>query len=385
MVSLARSNITHQWRMFVSAAIVLFLSGSLIFVAAGLTQATIRSLTAFERSLSIDLIIEASDRDSEINLSRFLNESESYALIDFAEPLRTRFPNTPVQVNGEENEIRIIALELSRPSSVIPMFINENAKNSLQKIGSVIVSDTLSEQDGFRLNDIIQNEDSTFAIEIIGHFKSDINKSSLIYNTGFAIMSKETYRLFTKRSQSSGSSSNKKVTLVAAKVSPEVDLISAKKTLQSNLLEKNLIVRLQDEAIRSASMEGAFENSIIQGFIIFFFFATSIPFFIIVQTLRSVILSQTDQFAIMKALGVKSSKLAFMAIEQAFWIGLIGAILSYCGMTALKYQFDRWNIDFYISPQTVWVVSATIVAGSVFAGLMSTRVISKAQPVNMLR
>ena len=177
MLSLARSNISHDWRMFLSAAVVLFLSGSLIFVSVGITQANIRSLTAFKRSLAVDIYVQPSSPREIESLKRFLNESNLYSEVEYAEPLVDNFRSTAVLVNDLKQQLRIVAFELEKPSVTIPRFIGDDVKDALQRTGTTIVSSTLRSKAGFEIGDLIWNESESFALEIIGHFDAEINRS----------------------------------------------------------------------------------------------------------------------------------------------------------------------------------------------------------------
>ena len=389
MLSLARSNINHDWRMFLSAAVVLLLSGTLIFVSIGITQANIRSLTAFKRNLPVDIYVQVNNNNNNdfASLKQFLNESHIYPEVEFAEPLIDNIRTTTVLVGKQEKRLKVVPLELEKPSIAVPKFIEENVKEALQITGSAIVSSTLKLQPGFEIGDFIWDETENFALEIIGHFEAEINRSSLISQNGYAFVSNETHRLFHSNSSSysSRSLSNRRFSTVGVRVKSSFPVDIAKRQLKQSVIGRDLKISSRRDLVRSESLKGALENKVLQGFLIFCFFAVTIPFFIIVQTLKSAILHQVKQFAIMKALGVPSWRLAGVAMEQSFWIGVLGAGLSYCGMTIMRTLFNKWNIDFFISLNTALTICLIILLGSLFAGALSISAISKAHPLDMLR
>jgi putative ABC transport system permease protein len=133
------------------------------------------------------------------------------------------------------------------------------------------------------------------------------------------------------------------------------------------------------------SLDAILDNKQFQGFLVVGVFAILIPLFIIVQTLRSAILTQSQQFATMRALGIPSRHLISTAMEQAFWVGILGIGVSYCAMLGLKAGLLSRDIDMYVTVKVVSSVSVAILIAALFAGIISLTAIFKMKPQDLLR
>jgi putative ABC transport system permease protein len=103
------------------------------------------------------------------------------------------------------------------------------------------------------------------------------------------------------------------------------------------------------------------------------------------QTLRGVILSSLREYATFRAIGVSSSKLGAVVLEQSLWIGAIGGLLTLL-VSALAVVLAK---VFYVPlVMTWWAVLAAVLIGlftAAVSGLMALRELYRLQPAELLR
>lgn len=390
MKSLARSNVGFHWRLFLSAVSVLALSGCLIYVAVGISAANIRSFSAYERSVDVDLYIRAPGGGNA--LQELLNEIDLYEDIERAEPYFGRPRVRPVKIYDETKRLAIAEIELGDGIMLVPKFISADAKRALSIPGSIIVSSTLEEKHGFEMGDILWNSDDSFGLEIIGFFDAALNRGFMGARTGYGFVSPETGRLFSPSSRSvsvqfggASLSIGRRPIMVGVGVPPSTFPELAMQRLNEQFKGTQLEAMTPQDFGRQMSLDAILENKQFQGFLVVGVFAVLIPLFIIVQTLRSAILAQSQQFATMRALGIPSRHLISTAMEQAFWVGILGIGVSYCVMLGVKAGLLTWSIDMYVTPTVVGYVSGTILVAALVAGIISLTAIFKMKPQDLLR
>lgn len=390
MKSLARSNVGFHWRLFLSAVSVLALSGCLIYVAVGISSANIRSFSAYQRSVDVDLYIRSNGR-GDTALQQVLNEIDLYDDIERAEPFVGRPRPHSVKLGDETKRLTIGEIELDDDTMLVPKFISSDAKRALSIPGSIIVSSTLQEKYGFEMGNILWNSDESFGLEIIGFFDAAINRGFVGSRTGYGFVSLETGRLFSPsapRSISFGGGGSVRVTrliMVGVGVPPGTPPELAKQRLNQQFKGTQLEAITPQDLVRQVSWDAILENKQFQGFLVVGVFAVLIPLFIIVQTLRSAILAQSQQFATMRALGIPSRHLISTAMEQAFWVGILGIGVSYCVMLGVKAGLLTRSIDMYVTPTVVGYISGAILIAALIAGVISLTAIFKMKPQDLLR
>jgi putative ABC transport system permease protein len=391
MKSLARSNVGFHWRLFLSAVSVLALSGCLIYVAVGISAANIRSFSAYERSVDVDLYIRAKGNGGNA-LQQLLTEIDLYENIDRAEPYFGRARTQPIKINDETKRLTIAEIELGDDIMLVPRFIPPEAKQALSVPGSIIVSSTLKEKHGVEMGDILWNPDESFGLEIIGFFDAAINRGFMGSRTGYGFVSPETGRLFSSNSGSvsiqfggATMSVGRRLIMIGVGVPPGVTPELAMQRLNEQFKNTPLEAITPQSFGRQMSLDAILDNKQFQGFLVVGVFAILIPLFIIVQTLRSAILTQSQQFATMRALGIPSRHLISTAMEQAFWVGILGIGVSYCAMLGLKAGLLSRDIDMYVTVKVVSSVSVAILIAALFAGIISLTAIFKMKPQDLLR
>lgn len=103
------------------------------------------------------------------------------------------------------------------------------------------------------------------------------------------------------------------------------------------------------------------------------------------QTLIAAVVSSLREYAALRALGVSAGSLRAIVLEQSFWIGVLGLLVTAAGTAAVVGFAYSEHVAVALP---VWAIVSTallimiIAAGS---GLMALRVLAKAEPAALLR
>jgi putative ABC transport system permease protein len=103
------------------------------------------------------------------------------------------------------------------------------------------------------------------------------------------------------------------------------------------------------------------------------------------QTLSGAILASIKEFAAMRALGVARSSLRAAVIEQSFWVGLVGLVVTGLLTLLIAMLADHWRIAMEFPWWMLSSVAAVMMVIAVLSGLLSLRPLMSAEPASLLR
>lgn len=385
-MSLARRNIGYHWRQFFGALSVLMFSGCLIYVAIGISVESYRSIAAHERNLNVDFFIEsiASDNNRIKEIDRnLLYTLESIPYISKIEVASEKSTTGRFKINGKPRSIPFFIISSDADGMDAPKFFGEKEMKALTRPGSIIVAKSLASNTNLVVGDVIVNDHGNAEAIVVGILGGELGRGNIIGQSRQNYMTLESAQYLgidTPRPDESKMVASFRIRLVHPL---KTDYSKAK--LDYILSKFGLKTVSPTDYGKGVSLGFLIENKAFQGLMIVGMLSIIIPLFIVVQTLRSIILRQEIQFATMRALGVPGWRLMFIAIEQALWVGLLGAALSYCGMLGIKSVLLDRDIFMHISQKIVVNVSLTIVGACLFAGIISLPAIFKTKLVSLLR
>ncbi len=387
MFSLARANIGHQWKLFLAAISVLVLSGCLIYTAIGISLANVRSVASYDRSLDIDLYIESAKSLPGTRRASFpfsmLYFIEQFEEVERAEAHLKRRTVYNYKSGTEFGRLALNVLEMDTQSLGYPKQLNKEARETLLFPERVFVANSLAEKHGWEIGDTIELTRPVGNLKIAGVVKGELGRQALFGGSLGNFVASQTDNIITGRSQPLRADDTLAFIRIKLKSGQEFNI--ARQKLDHYLKPYQLKTLLPEDYQNRITFDFIFENKALQGFLFVGILAVIIPLFIVVQTLRSAIMAQNVQFATMRALGVPSRHLISVAMEQALWVGILGAALSYCGMLFIKWQLFERDIFMYLPFNIVGNVSIAITGASLFAGLISLFAIFKTQPQELLR
>ncbi len=387
MFSLARANIGHQWKLFLAAISVLVLSGCLIYTAIGISLSNVRSVTSYDRSLDIDLYIESSKslpggRRGSFPVS-MLYFIEQFDEVERAEAHIKKRSSYNFKSGSEFGRLMINVMETDIKTLGYPKQLHTEAREALSFPETIFVASSLSSKYGWEVGDTIELTLPVGSLKVAGIVKGELGRQALIGGSLGNFVTTQTDNIVTGRQQSPNMLED--IAFIRIKLKSVQNFDLSRQKLDYYLKPYQLKTLLPQDYQNRITFDFIFENKALQGFLFVGALAVIIPLFIVVQTLRSAIMAQNVQFATMRALGVPSRHLISVAMEQALWVGVLGAALSYCGMLIIKWQLFERDIFMYLPLNVVGNVSAAIIGAALLAGLISLFAIFKTQPQELLR
>jgi len=174
-------------------------------------------------------------------------------------------------------------------------------------------------------------------------------------------------------------------TFILARIKPGTDLEALRDRLQNLLRPSAYRVWSREEFSTGTQRYWLTESGVGAGFLFSSLLGLIIGIVITSQTLRAVILASLREYATFRAIGVPSSKLGAVVLEQSLWIGIAGATLTLL-LSALIVMLAH---AFYIPLKlTGWAIFAAVVIGIFTAGisgLLALRALYKVEPAVLLR
>lgn len=393
--SLARANIGHQWKLFVAAISILMLSGCMIYVACGVMMSNMRSFSALERSYDVDLYIvpitpKSANRMGVMSFSRGssissdllyqIREYEDVATVDV--PITHRF-YAFVMIDDKPERIGFIVFDPEVEKLTMPTLLGEKEKKSLNQVGSIILTDATAKKIDAKIGDFLPVKDVGVDLLVSGISYGELARANLMGQSINNFISLETAQLI--EANTNPPTIGPQIRSLLVKLKPNVNIFEAQARLNHYLQPYRVHAILPGQKQRGTSWNFIKESKALQGFFVVGIFAILIPLFIVVQTLRSAIMAQRIQFATLRALGVPVWRLASIAMEQALWVGILGATLSYCLALFVRLQLYERDILMYLPTNYIFNISAAIMCAALLAGLISLIAIFKTRPQELLR
>lgn len=387
MKSLARANIGHQWKLFLAAISVLTLSGCLIYVAVGISVANVRNFSVYERSLDADLVVINQNKSKGGRRLAFhsnvLYDIQEYEEVEQVEVIRPTRTSEIFTIDGNDKRFTFIAVDTRIDSVLIPKLFDEETRHFLKVPGHLILSKYLAQKENLVVGDTIISKNTNRAYVVAGIVEGALGRSMLGGMRQNNFVSYQTAETFSTPLRPPVI--REQIRSLGVRLKPDADKAKTKAKINYYLKSKNLVTIPLSENAFSVSLNFVKEDKNSQGFLIVGLFAVLIPLFIIVQTLRSAIMAQNEQFATLRALGVPTRHLISTAMEQALWVGILGASLAFCCMQIIKWRLFSYDIIMFVPGKTILMVSASIFAAALLAGLISLFAIFKTQPQELLR
>ncbi len=373
--SLARANLGFEWRRTLTAISVLTLSGVLIYLQMGIMLGGWQSLGAFTRELNADLVIRPIERPGRWN-NRFVDEGAKddvwlHPNVKQMEPVGMDFSRLRFRFNGERERIRIMTINTLPNSMTMPISFTKEAKTLLNIPGNILISRKYATKVGIQLGDQLKTDgmDITVAGIFAGKLKNQPGFSSA---ATLALAGDSGPKLdFTM--------------MLLVKLKDQSQLKKTQGELSALLASRNLRAIPPTEMIRKTSLKELKDRPELRGF----FFAAGLAIFValavVVQTLRAAILAQRTQFGCLRALGVSRWCISGIALEQAFWTGVLSTAIAFSATLVLQVMLSGKGVTLIITPTLVALVSIGTIVIAIFGGLISLTAVLGVKPADLLR
>ena len=380
MASLARKNIGHEWRRFLAAISILVLAGLLIYLQIGMVLSMWNGFGALERDSGADLVVRHSlTLDSEAgreNFQRSLSPAVESALwvhpnVQAVERSSYNQANISLTENGTPENLSFRVLNVGTNSLAFPKTLGEQSRQIMETPGYIIVTKNTARQFGFILDDLIDHEKGDLRVGGIfdGSFGPWIN----------GLMSTGTAELIEQGNNSGPVNSY----LVGLKDPAKGEL--TKQQLETMLARHRVRVVTPGKSAIDTGFSEILKFGPVRSFFISSAFAVFIAIVIVVQTMRSAIQAQRTEFASLRALGISRWRMSLIAMEQAFWTGIISCAFAFSIAQILQLWLANIGLEMTFSQSLVIGVSLMIMIIALMAGLISLTAVLRVRPAELLR
>ena len=357
--------------------------GVVVYLLLGVTSATYLNLAANERQLDFHLLVagesERADRrysvratipiDIETELFVHSNVQAVTPLMRTRQRLQLEVLNAP---NGA-SRLFVTGVSLSPYEISLPRPLVGAGRDQLARPGSLILSERDKDRTGFALGDVIETDRGM--VKIAGIAGGPMARSS-------SYVSLQTLQLLGGAS-SAVTPSHYRALLIRLE---DPSLVSVTQDQMKQRLEPlGLVVLTLEETINEATFQALRDNPMLRDLMIAAAVGAFIALLIVTQTLRAAILSQREQFAALRALGVSRWRLSAVALEMAFWTGLLGVVFAWSFSVLAQAGLSSAGVDMAMSRDIVVLVSINIFALSMIGGLAALPSVLGVAPSELLR
>jgi len=379
-MSLALSTLLYEWRRYLAAVIALAVAGLLVLSMAGMFMGMGKTFTAtIDRSPAEVMVLPPQA------VTLFANNGGQprriipglYAHPDVVEvqPLNgnfgfwSNFPKDGQPPTG--TGVQVVGVEPVEGSVTLPSDFSPSIVDALKEPFAVVVDRSTLGKLGVQVGDRAKINGRTVKV------RATLQGYPSMFNA-MVFMSRQTTELLGL------SNAGPTVGPLAVKIR---DPLRATQVAD----ELNILGRGQYKAWPRADLSRVSRRSMLKegGISVMIGFAVVIGAFIGVvitwQTLQGAILANLKEFASLRALGVSMGSLRRIVMELSLWVGLAGLVLTSI-MTALVWllasQFSV-PLDFPLFIDIPVAIALPLIA--ILSGVLSLRILTRTQPVDLLR
>ncbi|MEP3071585.1 FtsX-like permease family protein [Maricaulis sp.] len=379
MRSLAIANIETDWRRHAAAISVLVMAGLLIVFQAGMALGEWRGLGAFERQLRADIVIIRTPGENAHRFEMFVNSVplhlEGQVWLHPNVERVEAFGQERVLLNWPEGDgegtarISGRVIDPSPDSLSFPAGFSDRLRTILATPGQLVMTRQIAERLGLEAGDYLP------------FYEVGVRVGAVFDSNMFAgvFMSRETVQLLGEASRTRPPSAFlvrlhepalRDATLAELNTALSRHGLSAI-TPADMVIQTSLTELADQDSSRNMMISGAF--------------AVLIAMAIAAQTLRNAVISQREEFAALRALGVGAWRIALIAMEQALWTGITACALTISGGFVLKMVMTGRGGAFVLSPGLIGLIAIILIGISLLAGLLSLSAVTKSRPTALLR
>ncbi|RLV59879.1 ABC transporter permease [Parashewanella curva] len=391
MISLARANLIHDWKRHATAIVVLVLAGLLMTIQLGFVFGFSKSFSEIQSQLRADLVITKDSGDSRFQFyggsidNRFQDLVWMHPDVEDVKPwsnsggsgqwknIDTDSEKQILNDNsgfGYGNYVSIVPVDPSETSLDFPRFFPDAIRKVIETPGVVVLSRASARElnTGFGQKALLGNLEVTVGAVING------------LSSGFQA------RVFTSPQtlQLIGSGGRNNPTLFLVKLKAGAAKQQVLQQLNKMLVQHQLKATTVEDSASSAGFAQVLQGNgrMLIGSAAF---ALLVGCAIASQTLRGAFLAQIKEFGSLRALGVKRRILAYVAMEQAFWTGIVSIPIAAVLAHILRVVMGLFDISIHIPFFLLASSSALLLIVALIAGLVSLTAVFKAQPAELLR
>ncbi len=376
MLSLARSTLRYEWRRFLAAVLAVAFSGLLIIVQLALLLGMFGTVSLVVDQSRADLWVSAPNTPS-FDLGRYFplrNESliRMHPDIMHVESLLIA-PGDWRAPDGSKTAIFLVGIDVRDGSLGTPSTFDEPTRQALQEPGGVVIDVGDERKLKATLGQTAElNNKRVKVVGVVSGFK----------NIGGAYIFGS---LSTVRRLLDSSISSETAPYLLVKIRHPDQALQVQQQLQMTEEHPRYTVWTKNELSTQSQLYWLFESGAGAGFGFSSLLGLAVGVVITGQILRGTILASIREYATLRALGVSVWSLNIVVLEQAWWVGLAGlvvtgiltATIGWVGKTYhVAMRFPWWSL---VGTATITMLIAIV------SGAMAIRVLYKAEPGELLR
>lgn len=375
-VSLARSTLLYEWKRYLAAALAVAFSGLLVLVQMGLLLGMFGSVSTIIDQARADLwVVEG--RTESFDLARPM--PDRYEMSVRAHPQVEAVQALLYEIgdwrrpDGGKVTVYVAGLDVSRQSLSLPHTFDERLRNALRLTGTVVIDRADAVKLGVGIGD--KAEVNGYGLMVVG-----LTQGMQAIGGANVFVSMSTASAL---SLGSLEQAQRPYLLVKLRDPSLREVVQAE--LQPSGENPPYRVFTPAELSRKSEVYWLLESGAGAGFGFSSLLALAVGIAITSATLRGAILSSLREYATLRALGASVSTLRAVVLEQSFWVGVAGLILTGL-LTAVIADIAAWIKVPFEAPW--WSLLFTIVFTLTLAlssGFLALRSLYRTEPADLLR
>ncbi|CAG9001146.1 MAG: hypothetical protein CENE_03163 [Candidatus Celerinatantimonas neptuna] len=376
MVSLARSILIHEWRRFLPAILAVAFSALLVVVQLGLLLGLFGAVSVYITQSSADLWVGFPDTQS-VDQPHTINANIEDQLlmnphVKKVERLTWTTGNWRRPTGGQISAV-IIGISLYPNSMTFAHLLTPQNRLLLDTPGNILVDISDLHKLGVKVGDTAELNGKK--VRVAG------TVNGMRSMGGVNILSS----LYTARTLDPSliSGNNLDYFLVKLKNSAQANLV--RNQLQPKNQRKRFQVWTANNFAQQSVNYWLFESGVGVGFL----FSSALGFIVGIvitgQTLRAAVIAAQREYATLRAMGISPGTLRRVILEQSFWIGIIGLLVTTIIVVLVSVITKMVYVSFTLPVGAMISIYVMIILITLFSGLTSLRSLNRAEPFTLLR
>lgn len=376
-VSLARKSLIYDWRRYLAAVLAVAFSSLMVIVQLALLLGLFQTVSTVVDRAGADLWvcegnIQSFDlaRDMPERFEFYVRSNKSVARVERM-LMGMGDWRTP---EGGRVTVTMFGVDVGEESLGFPRGVSDELRRALRQAGTALIDRT----------DIVKlGVEKDRRVEINGRRMDVVGVIEGFRAIGGALnfVSESTLR---ELRAAGGASGQDGTSYFLVRLAPGVDIEAARAEI--NAAGRGLFRAMTpDELSVMSQWYWVFESGTGLGFL----FSTALGLLVGVaitsQTLRAAILASLREYATLRALGIPLDALRRVVLEQSFWVGVVGLMMTAAGSACVWGIASAVNVAIRF---TWWATLATAVFAlgvSLASGVLALRPLFDTEPAELLR
>jgi putative ABC transport system permease protein len=375
-ISLARASLFLEWKRYLAAALAVAFSGVLVLVQLALLLGMFGTVsTIIERARADLWIVEG--RTESFDLARPM--PARYEML-----LRTHPAVETVQTllyeigdwrrpDGGKVTVYIVGLDVSKQSLSLPNTLDDGLRDALRLTRTVVVDQADAAKLGVAVGDLAEINGQR--VTVVG-----FSKGMQAIGGANVFVSMTTAKLISPLGYSS---EQRPYFLVKLRDPSSLEKVQAELQLPGDRPAYRVLTPAQ--LSRMSEVYWLLESGAGAGFGFSSLLAIVVGIAITSATLRGAILSSLREYATLRALGVSVAALRAVVLEQSFWVGVAGLILTGFLTAVIALIAGQMSIPFEVPWWTLGLTTVFIVTVALGSGFLALRPLYRTEPADLLR